>query len=253
MSMPSSSDAVATSALSVAALQPLLGVEPKFLGEAAVVRGDLFLAELLGRDAGRRARPCRRVLTNTSVVRCARDQLGQALVDSARLLVATSPPPAATGGSSSARSRCLAWPMSTMRARSAVGRAAAPTRKRGDRLDRLLGRRQADARQAVAGTALPAAPATAPGGVPRLFARARGSRRRSPCARSRAWRGRNPSRSRTYSDSGVVTRMCGGVLRMRVALGLRRVPGAYRGADRRRRAGLLARARRGCLPAAPRG
>ena len=39
MSMPSSSEAVATSALQLAALEPLLGVEALLLGQAAVVRG----------------------------------------------------------------------------------------------------------------------------------------------------------------------------------------------------------------------
>ena len=51
MSMPSSSEAVATSALQLAALEPLLGVEPLLLGEAAVVRGDVLLAEPLGQVA----------------------------------------------------------------------------------------------------------------------------------------------------------------------------------------------------------
>jgi hypothetical protein len=37
--------------------------------------------------------------------------------------------------------------------------------------------------------------------------------------------------SSTYSDSGVVTRMCGGRAAHGVALGLRRVAGAHRGAD----------------------
>ena len=56
--------------LQLAALEPLLGVEPLFLGEAAVVRGDMLLAEPLRQLRARRARPCRRVLTKTSVVRC---------------------------------------------------------------------------------------------------------------------------------------------------------------------------------------
>ena len=51
MSMPSSSEAVATSAFSSPCLQPLLGVEPLLLGEAAVMRGDLALAEPLGQLA----------------------------------------------------------------------------------------------------------------------------------------------------------------------------------------------------------
>ena len=43
--------------LELAALEPLLGVEPLLLGEAAVMRGDVGLAEQLGQLAGRRARP----------------------------------------------------------------------------------------------------------------------------------------------------------------------------------------------------
>ena len=51
MSMPSSSEAVATSALSSPRLQALLGVEALLLGQAAVMRGDLLLAEALGEMA----------------------------------------------------------------------------------------------------------------------------------------------------------------------------------------------------------
>ena len=46
---PSSSDAVATKRLQVAVLQPLLGIEPLILGKAAVVCGDIRLAEQLGK------------------------------------------------------------------------------------------------------------------------------------------------------------------------------------------------------------
>ena len=47
MSMPSSSDAVATSARSVPGLEPLLGVEPALAREAAVVARDRVLAQEL--------------------------------------------------------------------------------------------------------------------------------------------------------------------------------------------------------------
>ena len=56
MSMPSSSDAVATSAFSSPGLQPRLGVEPLLFRQAAVVRGHRLLAEPLAqvtRDAFR--------------------------------------------------------------------------------------------------------------------------------------------------------------------------------------------------------
>ena len=52
MSMPSSSEAVATSAFKLAALQPLLGVEPLLLGQAAVMRGDLVRRRAARRAAG---------------------------------------------------------------------------------------------------------------------------------------------------------------------------------------------------------
>ena len=58
MSMPSSSELVATSALQLARLQPLLGVQPMLAREAAVVRGDVLLAEALGQVARDRARRC---------------------------------------------------------------------------------------------------------------------------------------------------------------------------------------------------
>ena len=58
ISMPSSSEAVATIALQLAALQALLGVEPLFLGEAAVMRGDAVIAEAFGRACASRVRPC---------------------------------------------------------------------------------------------------------------------------------------------------------------------------------------------------
>ena len=57
MSMPSSSDAVATSALSSPALQTLLGIQPMLLGEAAVMRGDVLLAERAPRDGASPAPP----------------------------------------------------------------------------------------------------------------------------------------------------------------------------------------------------
>ena len=48
MSMPSSSEAVATSARSRPLLRALLGVQARLLGHAAVVRGDVLLADALG-------------------------------------------------------------------------------------------------------------------------------------------------------------------------------------------------------------
>ncbi len=48
MSMPSSSEAVATSAFKLAALQALLGIEPAVASEAAMMRGDVLLADPFG-------------------------------------------------------------------------------------------------------------------------------------------------------------------------------------------------------------
>src|SRR6185437_16230752 len=52
-----------------APLEPLLGGEPQLLGHAAVMRGDGRFAKTLGEFAAMRS-AMRRVLTNTSVVRC---------------------------------------------------------------------------------------------------------------------------------------------------------------------------------------
>ena len=56
--------------LELAALEPLLGIKPLLLGEAAVVGGDVLLAEPLGQWRVTRS-ASRRVLTKISVVRCA--------------------------------------------------------------------------------------------------------------------------------------------------------------------------------------
>ena len=111
MSMPSSSDAVATSALSSPRLEPLLGLQAMLLREAAVVRR---------RRAPRRAARARwratrsamrRVLTNTSVVRCcATSSASRSYISSQTSFGIT----ASSGerGISSARSRSRTWPAS---------------------------------------------------------------------------------------------------------------------------------------------
>ena len=71
MSMPSSSDAVATIAFSSPALELLLGPQPRFARQAAVMAGHVSLAELLFQIVATRSAR-RRVLTNTSVLRCSR-------------------------------------------------------------------------------------------------------------------------------------------------------------------------------------
>ena len=57
--------------LQLAALEALLGVEAKFLGQAAVVRGHCVLAQAFAQVAAKRS-AMRRVLTKISVVRCSR-------------------------------------------------------------------------------------------------------------------------------------------------------------------------------------
>ena len=60
-------------------LQALFGIQPAFLREAAVVRADGLLAEPVARCRATRS-TIFRVLTKTSVVRCAGDQRRQAVV-----------------------------------------------------------------------------------------------------------------------------------------------------------------------------
>ena len=88
MSMPSSSDAVATTARSSPFLQALLGVEAQFARQAAVVRHHEAFAEALVRARTRRARSCGASPTKISVVRLRADLFGDAIVDLAPHLVA---------------------------------------------------------------------------------------------------------------------------------------------------------------------
>ena len=130
MSMPSSSDAVATSALQLAALQALLGVEPLLLAPGC--RGARRRApRRAARTAGAPTRSAmRRVLTKTSVVRCAAISSREAVVD---LL-----PDLARHHRFERRGRQLerevaraAWPMSTIvQSARRLRPLPAPTRKR---------------------------------------------------------------------------------------------------------------------------
>ena len=76
--MPSSSDAVATSARSVPALEALLGMQALLLGQAAVMRGDMLLADALAQVA-------RDALDHAP--RVGEDQGGAVLLDQPRELV----------------------------------------------------------------------------------------------------------------------------------------------------------------------
>ena len=163
MSMPSSSDAVATSALQRAVLQPRLGVEPLLLRQAAVVRGDRVVAEPLAqvpRDA--LGHPPRVDEHQRRPVLF--DELGRAGRSTPPRSRATSPLRAAT--------RASRWPRSIVAPVALVddravgcGRRRRPRadEKRGDLLDRLLRRRQADAQQRRARRPPAGARATAPG------------------------------------------------------------------------------------------
>ena len=68
MSMPSSSDAVATSAAQVARAEPGLDPVAPLLGQAPVVRGHDVVAETFAQHVGKPFGGAARVLTNTSVV-----------------------------------------------------------------------------------------------------------------------------------------------------------------------------------------
>ncbi len=113
MSMPSSSDAVATSALQRPCLEPLLGVEA--LSPSRGCRD--ARRRSLRRGARSRWRvtrsTMRRVFANTSVVWCSRMSVASGRRPSAQ----TSPDITASSGASgstSARSRSRTWPLSTM-------------------------------------------------------------------------------------------------------------------------------------------
>ena len=164
-----------------AVLQPLLGAEPMRLGHAAVVGGDLRLAEPLGkvaRDA--LGHPPRVDEDERGAMRL--DELREALVDLlphfrrhhrferrgrdfqrqvARPVVADVDDRHLGGG--------------------AAVRAGADQQTR-DRLDRILGRRQADAQQPVAGERRQALQRQRQMGAALVAAPSRGFRRRSPCA-----------------------------------------------------------------------
>ncbi len=111
MSMPSSSEAVATSTLQLAALEPLLGVEPQLPSRGC--RGARPPPPCPSRSPRWRAArsAMRRVLTNTSVVRCCAHQLGDARRRPAPTARSTSPRRAARAaararGRAAWRSRC---------------------------------------------------------------------------------------------------------------------------------------------------
>ena len=177
MSMPSSSDAVATSARRLPALEPRFGVEPRLLRQAAVMRGHRLVAEPLA-EMPRQAlghpprvdEHQRRAVLRRRARRGGRSTRSHTSCD----ITASS----SERGISIARSIGRACPSSTIVHGGAVG-ARQPARHL---VDRLLRRRQPDALQRPLRHPLPAARATAPGARRAACRSRRGSRRRSRCA-----------------------------------------------------------------------
>ena len=128
MSMPSSSDAVATSAFS---LPFLAAARRRAASPSTGCRDARSTASSPRRSLRWRASrsASRRVLTKTSVVRCAAIELREPVVDTPPRPRATSPLRAASRGTSSARSSARRWPSSTI-AQSRSRRRRVPTRKR---------------------------------------------------------------------------------------------------------------------------
>ena len=207
-SMPSSSDAVATTSAELALLEPLLGVE-------APLRATGCRGGRRPRSAPRRSPRCaRHALDQPPRVdehqrRAVRArQLGDAVVDLLPLLVGARPRPA--------RRRHLdgqvevaALPDVDDLGQRPVRADQQPRRASGSAAPWPTGRCAAGARRARP-PAPRAARATAPGARRACRRRPRGSRRRSPCARRASARRLDSAVSRMNSDSGVVTSTCGG-------------------------------------------
>ena len=177
MSMPSSSDAVATSTVRSPARSRSSTRSAPLLREAAVVRGDASLAERLAelvRDALGQPPRVDEHQRGAVLATRARDARRGSRPTARRSATASS----SLLGTSIARSSARRWPSSTIAqagvpsARDAPG--PSPDQQPRQRLDRALRRRQADARRRLARTARRAA-----------RARARGASR--ACRARRAW------------------------------------------------------------------
>ena len=147
MSMPSSSDAVATSTFSSPRLSRCSASSRSSRREAAVVRGDRLLAEPLAEVARRALGHAPRVDEHQRrAVRA--HQLGDARRRPAPTARSTSPPPAASAARSSARSRCLrVADVDDLAVGAPSVDGAGADQEARDLVDRLLRRRQADAHQ----------------------------------------------------------------------------------------------------------
>ena len=193
MSMPSSSEAVATSALSLPRLSRCSASSRCSLARLPWCAATCSAPSRS--DSWRVTRSAiRRVLTKISVVRCASISSARRSIDllpdlarhhrferRCRHLEREVARPAMAGVDDRAVGAWCRWSSSDQKAR--------------DRFDRLLGGREADRAAADRRTARPGARARAPDGCRACSGPARGSRRRSRCAWSRASRGRIPSRA----------------------------------------------------------
>ena len=238
-SMPSSSDAVATSDAQLAGLQALLGVEPRLARQAAVMRGDGVVRRAARPGDARRARRARRVLTKTSVERCSRTSAAMPVVDLVPHARARRRRP-----SSLARDLDREIELAPRRDLHDAWQRAGRRRPRNsrDHVDRL--------------SASPTGRCAARGRPASASSRSSDSARCAPrLSSATAWISSTMTVStapqhlaaaadvsRMYSDSGVVTRMCGGRSQHRPARGHQRVAGADRGANLRQVDGLRSRA-----------
>ena len=201
--------------LQLAALQALLRVQAPILRKTAVMRGDMLLAHPL-RQMPRHAlgQPARVHEHQRGAVLA--DELGQPVVDLASTPRPTSRPRAAPAAAP-ARDRAARCGRHRRWCSPAPRRR---TRLRPRRPENAPPPRSASASPTIrcasgGGRRAPAAArATAPDAHRACCRRWRESHRRSRCGRSTASRGPRSEVSRMYSDSGVVTTMCGGVRRM---------------------------------------
>ena len=220
--------------LQLAVLQPLLGIEPLLLGEAAVMRGDVGLAQQLGQLA-------RHPLGHAP--RVDEDQRGAVLLDQLRQAAIDLLPDLGrhhrferrVGNLEREIARARDGRSRRWRSRDASPRAGADQEAR-DLLDRLLRRRQADAQQADRRRARASRSSDSARWLPRLFGRdgvdlvddhgARGRQHLAAGLRAE----QDVERFRRRDDD--VRRPAAHAL----AFARRRVAGAHPGADRRRRA-----------------
>ena len=219
--------------LELAVLQPLLGLEPQLLGHAAVMRHHAIGAEELGqmprRALGHPARVDedeRRAVVLRELPRAARRPAPRPR--------ATSPLRAATDGTASARSRGRTWPVSTIaHCRAFALRARSGDRRPGSARSRRSAFASRKARCAPSGLPVSASSRSSDSArwLPRLLPASAWISSTITVRVVASILRPDSEPSSTYSDSGVVTTMCGGRLRMPSALALRRVAGAHERAD----------------------